>query len=162
MVVEVTRGPHIELFCCGQPIYLSKVRSECEIYLNCDHPNINRLRDLYETDSYIYLVADCCLGGELYDRLAARGQYGEHQSALAMRGMLLAVSYIHNTLGIVHRDLKLQNWLFPFEKARDDELKLIDFGFSRTLAGDGMANVAVGRVLAGRDHGQRGGRKLAG
>ena len=35
---------------------LARIRAECEIYLNTDHPNINRLRDMYETDDAIYLV----------------------------------------------------------------------------------------------------------
>ena len=46
------------------------------------------------------------------------------------RSRLLALSYIHSTLKLVHRDLKLQNWLYPDEKSSDDSLKLIDFGFS--------------------------------
>jgi len=35
--------------------------------------------------------------------------------------------------GIVHRDLKLQNWLFPSPDAPDDSIKLIDFGFSKLI-----------------------------
>jgi len=42
--------------------------------------------------------------------------------------MLLAVNYIHNH-GIVHRDLKLENFLY--EKQGSNHLKLIDFGFSK-------------------------------
>ena len=35
---------------------MKRVISECQIYMNADHPNINRLRDMYETESQIYLV----------------------------------------------------------------------------------------------------------
>jgi len=125
---------------------IARVRAECEIYLNCDHPNIVRLRDMYETEEAIYLVCDCCTGGELYDRLLKRGQYNERSAAAASKGMLLAVSYIHNTMNIVHRDLKLQNWLYPSQDAEDDEVKLIDFGFSKVLEEKGNLAVTAGTV----------------
>lgn len=37
---------------------------------------------------------------------------------------------------MVHRDIKLQNWLFPSEPCMDDEIKLIDFGFSKQIQTD--------------------------
>jgi len=40
-----------------------------------------------------------------------------------------AVNYLHSErMNVVHRDLKLENWLYG-----GDRLKLIDFGFSRTV-----------------------------
>ncbi|CAD7966006.1 unnamed protein product [Amoebophrya sp. A25] len=124
----------------------TRVRGECEIYLNADHPNIVRLRDMYETPEVIYLVCDCCTGGEMYDRLMSRGQYTEAGAAGATKGMLLAVSYIHNTMKIVHRDLKLQNWLYPSAQSADDEVKLIDFGFSKVLENKKTVAVTAGTV----------------
>ena len=65
---------------------MTRVRAECGIYLTVDHPNIVRLRDMYETEVYIYLVCDCCTGGELYDRLIKRGQYSERDAARGCKG----------------------------------------------------------------------------
>merc|ERR1712110_1322671 len=43
-------------------------------------------------------------------------------------GMLLSVAYIH-AQDVVHRDIKLQNFLFEDKDYK--QIKLIDFGFSR-------------------------------
>merc|ERR1719359_888992 len=45
-----------------------------------------------------------------------------------MQQMLLAVQYLHSH-GVVHRDIKLEN--FVFDEKDGDLLKMIDFGFSK-------------------------------
>merc|ERR1719440_1813178 len=66
-------------------------------------------------------------GGELFHRVTEKRRFSEKDAAEAAHQMLLAVNYCH-THGIVHRDLKLENFLY--EKPDTDHLKLIDFGFS--------------------------------
>eukprot|EP00913_Durusdinium_trenchii_P024908 g23381.t1 len=82
-----------------------------EIYLMLDHPHIAALRDVYETDSEIALLTECCEGGELYSRLSSSGTYAEADAANATHQMLLAVGYLH-AHHVVHRDLKLENFLY--------------------------------------------------
>jgi len=54
------------------------------------------------------------------------------------------MNYIH-AQGIVHRDVKLENFLY--EKKDDDHIKLIDFGFSRILArGEEMKGQGCGSM----------------
>merc|ERR1712211_76117 len=67
-------------------------------------------------------------GGELYDRLHRQRRYTEEDAAGTARQMLLAVAYLHNQ-SVVHRDLKLENFLY--ERSDSDHLKLIDFGFAK-------------------------------
>jgi calcium-dependent protein kinase len=52
----------------------------------------------------------------------------EAEAADATKQMLLAVTYVH-CHGIVHRDLKLENFLYASQGST--HLKLIDFGFSK-------------------------------
>lgn len=107
---------------------LAQLSTEVEIYLSLDHPNIARLQDVYETEGRIQLLTECCEGGELYYRLQKRGVYSDADAADAMRQMLRAVACLHSSK-IVHRDLKLENFLYV--TGESSQLKLIDFGFAR-------------------------------
>lgn len=106
---------------------------ECLIHVNLlqDHPNIVRLEEVYESHNEIYLVQEVCKGGELFDRLDEQPDYHytEAQCARLVKQMLCSVRYIHNK-GIIHRDLKLENFLFSDLDAKS-ELKMIDFGLSK-------------------------------
>jgi len=106
----------------------AQLQSEVGIFLCMDHPQIARLYDVYETDAYLYLVMECLEGGELFDRVQERTTFTERDAADAINQMLLALNYIHSH-GIVHRDVKLENFLF--DSRTSNHLKLIDFGFSK-------------------------------
>ncbi|EED87610.1 predicted protein, partial [Thalassiosira pseudonana CCMP1335] len=117
-----------------------------EIYIMCqlDHPNIVRLEEVYESHSEIYLVQEVCKGGELFDRLDEQPDYHytEAQCARLVKQMLSSVRYIHNK-GIIHRDLKLENFLFS-ELDANSELKMIDFGLSKHFTFGEVHHEAVG------------------
>lgn len=108
---------------------LRQLTSEVEIYLTLDHPNIARLHNVYESEADICLLTECCDGGELYFRLQKKGVYTDTDAAEAARQMLRAVGYLHSH-HVVHRDLKLENFLYENE-ADTSPLKLIDFGFAK-------------------------------
>lgn len=106
----------------------AQLESEVGIYLCMDHPHVTRLFDVYEADDQLYLVMECMEGGELFDRVTHVKRFTEMDAADAIEQMLLALNYIHSH-GIVHRDLKLENFLY--ESKESNHLKLIDFGFSK-------------------------------
>lgn len=114
------------LFCKDRP-EIEQFKAEVEIYLSMDHPHIIRLYDVYETRRELHMVMECAEGGELFDRVIEQKQFSEADASNAMRHMLLALNYIHSH-GIVHRDLKLENFLYL--RKDTNYLKLIDFGFS--------------------------------
>merc|ERR1740129_1639356 len=120
-----------------------ELKFEVEIYLSLDHPHVARLEQVYETDEELHLVMEFMEGGELYDRLAERKRYTEECAAVTSRQMLLAVGYLH-ARQVVHRDLKLENFLY--EKKDTDHLKLIDFGFAKFFQGRQKMTQACGSV----------------
>ena len=123
---------------------LQQLREEIYIMCQLDHPNIVRLEEVYESHSEIYLVQELCLGGELFDRLDEQPDYHytEAQCARLVKQMLCSVRYIHSK-GIIHRDLKLENFLFSNTSA-DSELKMIDFGLSKHFKFGEVQHEAVG------------------
>lgn len=92
-----------------------------------DHPNIVKLYETYEDESYLYLVEDLCEGGELFDRLDEVGKLPEEQAKNIFRQMVKIVKYLH-LQKICHRDLKAENFLFSGKD--NDHIVLIDFGLS--------------------------------
>lgn len=93
-----------------------------------DHPNIVELIEAYEGSKHIYIVMELCEGGELFDRIVARGHYSEKDAATIFRTMMQTVAHCHN-LGVIHRDLKPENFVLKTKKP-DAAIKAIDFGLS--------------------------------
>ncbi|CAK9060708.1 Calcium-dependent protein kinase 22 (OsCDPK22) (OsCPK22) [Durusdinium trenchii] len=120
-----------------------ELASEAEIFLSMDHPHVVRLFDVYEEEDRLSLVMECMEGGELFDRVREKKVYSEKDACKTTRMMLLAVNYLHSC-GVVHRDLKLENFLY--ENKNSDFLKLIDFGFSKVWAKNTRMELSCGTL----------------
>ncbi|KDR77361.1 hypothetical protein GALMADRAFT_246752 [Galerina marginata CBS 339.88] len=109
------------------------VRNEIAVLkrVSSGHPNVVTLHDYFETAHNLYLCFDLCTGGELFDRICAKGNYYEADASALLRTLFLAVQYIHDS-GIVHRDLKPENLLFRTQ-AEDADIMIADFGLSRVM-----------------------------
>ncbi|OWM90449.1 calcium-dependent protein kinase 10-like isoform X1 [Punica granatum] len=93
-----------------------------------EHPNIVRLKATYEDNENVHIVEELCEGGELFDRIVARGHYSERAAASVARTIAEVVRMCHAN-GVMHRDLKPENFLFA-NKKENAALKAIDFGLS--------------------------------
>jgi len=115
---------------------IEALRKEIDTMQRINHPNCIRLHHVFEEDEYICLVLDLVTGGELFDRMIARGHYSEKDAAEVTKEILLAVAYLHEQ-GIVHRDLKPENLLYMSndENSREyNDIKVADFGLARWQA----------------------------
>nr|CAD1844791.1 unnamed protein product [Ananas comosus var. bracteatus] len=91
-------------------------------------PNIVEFKGAYEDPQSVHLVMELCTGGELFDRIIAKGTYSERQAAAVGRDIVTVVHVCH-FMGVMHRDLKPENFLLV-SKDEDAPLKAIDFGLS--------------------------------
>jgi serine/threonine protein kinase len=102
----------------------SSVYNEIENLSNlCGHPNIVKLYRTVETDTYIYLIQECC-DKDLFD--AIEQGLDELTIRKLFKELCKAVAYCHSK-SIYHRDLKPENILI-----KNNTLKLCDFGLSTT------------------------------
>ncbi|KAL4367409.1 hypothetical protein GQ457_05G012370 [Hibiscus cannabinus] len=113
------------------PIAVEDVKREVKILEALKgHENVVQFYNAFEDDSYVYIVMELCEGGELLDRILAKkdSRYSEKDAAVIVRQMLKVAAECH-LRGLVHRDMKPENFLFKSSR-EDSPLKATDFGLS--------------------------------
>uniref|UniRef100_A0A8C8BQZ7 non-specific serine/threonine protein kinase n=1 Tax=Otus sunia TaxID=257818 RepID=A0A8C8BQZ7_9STRI len=113
---------------------LKHMKREPRIHQMIKHPNVVRLYETLETDNSYYMVMELCLGGDLLDRICDKKRLAEREVRRYTRQILSAVEHLH-CQGIVHRDLKIENFLLD----ENNNIKIVDFGLSNTANFDGLS-----------------------
>ena len=110
------------------------------------HPNILSLKDYHEDRKNIYIITDCCNGGDLLtfidEKNKEKVQISEKLAAKITKKIAEGIRYL-NYFGIIHRDIKPENILFV-DKNDIKSLKIIDLGVSQTLTYGEMASEPLG------------------
>lgn len=113
-------------------------KQEIAFLMECQgHKNIVKLIEVLRDSHYQYLVFELLSGGDLHHRQIDVIVFEEPLAKEIFQQMIEAVEFIHSK-GIVHRDLKVENFVFLDDKV----LKLIDFGFAHKTSTEN-ANIAV-------------------
>ncbi|KAK8514405.1 hypothetical protein V6N12_009111 [Hibiscus sabdariffa] len=108
---------------------IEDVRREVQIMHHLTgQPNIVELKCAYEDRHSVHLVMELCTGGELFDRIIAKGNYTERAAASLLRTIVQTVHTCHS-MGVFHRDLKPENFLL-LNQEENSPLKATDFGLS--------------------------------
>uniref|UniRef100_A0A8C9U9V2 Ribosomal protein S6 kinase n=1 Tax=Scleropages formosus TaxID=113540 RepID=A0A8C9U9V2_SCLFO len=89
-------------------------------------PFLVTLHYAFQTDTQLHLILDYVNGGELFTHLVQRVRFKEQEVVLYSGEITLALEHLHK-LGIVYRDLKLENILLDCE----GHIVLTDFGLSK-------------------------------
>mmetsp|Transcript_23779 Transcript_23779/g.33275 ORF Transcript_23779/g.33275 Transcript_23779/m.33275 type:complete len:334 (+) Transcript_23779:33-1034(+) len=123
---------------------LQIVHDEVKIMGKIDHPNCVKLEEIFETNKKLYLVMEKLSGGELFDRIVAKGSYSEKEASVLIKSVAEALMYLHK-IGIVHRDLKPENLIYANRDA-NSKIKITDFGLAKLKRpdNDGMMTTACG------------------
>eukprot|EP00727_Mastigamoeba_balamuthi_P007442 m51a1_g3318 putative myosin light chain (308) ;mRNA; f:349478-350949 len=134
---------------------LQNLLREIEIMRTVSHPNVMSLEDLLETDSYLFIITQFMHGGELFERIVARGHLTEEDARGIVSQILCGINYLHS-IGVCHRDLKPENLLCTSQE-EGFTVVISDFGFSKLFGrgelmktGCGTLHYAAPEVFQGR------------
>ncbi|CEG40654.1 camk cdpk protein kinase [Plasmopara halstedii] len=132
----------------GKPSYVMKVmeasstkqsqlaRNEIEVQRMlsnyASHPNIVALYDSFHQKNKTYLVMENCIGGDLFDFIRQNGAMDEKEAKTLFRHIASAISHCHEH-GIVHLDIKPENFFFKSSTTQLETIKLGDFGSAMQL-----------------------------
>ena len=109
--------------------------TEINILKLCQHPNIIKLYDVYDSPDFIYIIMEYCNGGDLFTYIESRHfKLEEKKVAEIIHKLSMAIYYIHS-FGIVHRDLKPENILMTDNTDKAD-IRLLDFGLGKIIGPD--------------------------
>jgi serine/threonine protein kinase len=106
------------------------------------HPFVVKLFYAFQDQEKLYLILEYGQGGELFHHLNTEKMFSECTAAFYMAEMVLALSHLHDTLGVVYRDLKPENCLLDSE----GHLLLTDFGLSKVAVDPESCNSMLGTV----------------
>jgi len=122
------------------------------------HPFVVNLYYAFQDCEKLYLILEYGQGGELFTHLNTEKMFSESTAAFYMAEMVLALSYLHDSLGVVYRDLKPENCLLDAH----GHLLLTDFGLSKVAVGDddscksilGTVDYMAPEVILGQKYGK--------
>uniref|UniRef100_A0A8C5G6K0 Ribosomal protein S6 kinase n=1 Tax=Gouania willdenowi TaxID=441366 RepID=A0A8C5G6K0_GOUWI len=89
-------------------------------------PFLVTLHYAFQTQSKLHLILDYVSGGEMFTHLYQRDHFPEEAVRIYIGEIILALEHLHK-LGIVYRDIKLENILLD----SDGHVVLTDFGLSK-------------------------------
>lgn len=107
--------------------------SEVAVLRRVKHTYIIQLIEVFESKDKVYMVMELATGGELFDRIIAKGSFSERDATRVLKMVLEGVHYLHG-LGITHRDLKPENLLY-YHPGHDSKIMITDFGLSASRKG---------------------------
>ena len=107
----------------------NKIIKEINLLKSLDHPNIVKYYDFFQEEEYIYLMMEYLEGCTLKQYIKNNENISEDNARIIIKQLLTALSYLHYTCDICHRDVKPENIMFK-EKNDINHLKLLDFGLS--------------------------------
>jgi calcium-dependent protein kinase len=105
-----------------------------------DHPNIVKILEIYKQDDQIYIVMEKAKGLDMLDYLFSVKTMTEFNAAKIIKQILKWIKHM-NSLGLWHRDIKLENIMVDPDTLH---VKLVDFGFSRFFREGELLSTQVG------------------
>lgn len=119
-----------------------RVNREIKILKKARHFNVIQLYEVLDTQNTIYLIMECCEGGEMFDFIVQQKHVPELQAVKFFHQLVDGVDVLHLN-EITHRDLKPENLLLK-SSPEGWIVKIVDFGLSNTHEGGRYLSTACG------------------
>ena len=107
-----------------------EIFGEIAILRFMQHPNCLKLLGVQQSPFHTYIMTEICSGGELLERVMKDGRLREKNARKVARQLFGAINYLHEDLGVMHRDLKLENVMFANKDRSSFEIRVVDFGLA--------------------------------
>ncbi|KAF2074065.1 hypothetical protein CYY_004634 [Polysphondylium violaceum] len=127
---------------------IENLNYEIRILKLASHPNIVTLYDVIEppqSDEYMYLVMECCEGGDFSKYIRKHKRLTEEKALYFMRQLSSGLRFLRQK-DIIHRDLKPQNLLLS-DSSENPILKIGDFGFAKFIDVQSLSETFCGSPL---------------
>jgi len=132
---------------------LEKIVEESELQQTLDHDNIVKIHEVFYEKCFVCIVMDILEGGDLLSGILhymrKKGLVPCHRTGHVTQQMLDAICFLHGK-GIVHRDIKGENYLIDREEVVDPFCRVVlsDFGTAaRTKGLDARLSDTVGTSI---------------
>lgn len=129
------------------PKYLERFQREAHALSALSHRNVVQILDsVVLGDGRPGIVQELLTGPTLTEWLADKGTVSPQMLASLLAPVCEAASLFHDA-GIVHRDMKPDNLVFPDASAEPADIKIVDFGVARMTESD--ASKLTGKNILG-------------
>ncbi|XP_021069752.1 ribosomal protein S6 kinase-related protein [Mus pahari] len=119
---------------------LRQCKEEVSIQRQINHPFVHRLGDSWQGKQHLFIMCSYC-SMDLHSLWSTVGCFPEDSIRLFAAELVLVLCYLHD-LGIIHRDVKMENILLDGR----GHLKVTDFGLSRRLSQGARAYTICGTL----------------
>jgi len=122
----------LKKFVEDKELHLTHFKGEIFALRKLNHPNIMKIREVFEYPNTKIIVADFMEGGDFYQYMKKNNHVINYREALEyIFGLLLALNHMEKHR-IVHRDIKQGNLVLKYIDGSQN-IALIDFGFAICL-----------------------------
>ena len=108
---------------------INLLQNEILITLFLKHPNIVKTYEIFEDEENIYFVMEY-INGLTLGEFILKHKLNVKMIKNLLFQILYSMAYLHNQIKICHRDLKSNNIMVYYDKNKNINIKIIDFGFS--------------------------------